>query len=187
MITLTRRTAFLAAIGLLAGACTAEAADWTQPAEVLYDLKPRVSYRAALTGDLLMIQVTHEPGWHTVAMDNQRRVAEKLGGRQPLGVDTPTEIKLLHGLQLAGPWHQSPPKDFSRPELELFTWGFEGQAMFAAKVRRTGAGPAQIAVGGQACTDTICKKFDLELALPLPAASAQAAPAADLKNLVPVR
>jgi hypothetical protein len=119
-------------------------------------------------------------------MDNTRRAAEKLAGKQSLGVDTPTEFKLGKGLEVVGPWYQSPPKDLSKPELQWFTWGFDGQAMFVAKIKRAGAGPAEIAISGQACTDTICKKIDTELALPLAGANTGAG-TVDLKTLVQVR
>jgi hypothetical protein len=162
----------------------AGAGPWTAPVEVQHEFKRVVSYRARLAGEYLVVEALHEAGWHTVAMDNDRRVKEKLKGRPSLAVDTPTQIQVSKGLQTAGPWHQSPPKDFSRPELELFSWGFDGPALFAAKVRRTGAGPARVAVSGQACTETLCKKFELEISLPLAGGSSAGI---DLKSLVPVR
>ena len=60
----------------------AKAADWTEPLDIRYDTKKCVSYRARLNGDFLVIQATHEPGWHTIAMDNTRRAAEKLAGNR---------------------------------------------------------------------------------------------------------
>jgi hypothetical protein len=185
MNTLTRRIAVTGMV-LLAATGAARAADWTEPVDIRYDMKRCVSYRARLNGDFLVIQATHEPGWHTIAMDNTRRAAEKLAGKQSLGVDTPTEFKLGKGLEVVGPWYQSPPKDLSKPELQWFTWGFDGQALFVAKVKRAGAGPAEIAISGQACTDTICKKIDTELSLPLAGANTGAS-AVDLKTLVQVR
>ncbi len=155
------------AVIFLAGAGAARPAGWTPAVEVQHDFKRCVAYRARLAGEYLVIEAVHEPGWHTVAMDNTRRAQEKLAGRPALGVDTPTSFQVTQGLEVNGPWLQSPPKDFSRPELQLFTWGFEGRALFAARVRKTGGGPARIAVGGQACTDTICKKVEVEITLPL--------------------
>lgn len=184
MIPLTKRTAVRAMMVVLVGAGAARAGDWTEPVDVRHDFKRCVSYRARLAGEFLVVEATHEPGWHTYAMDNKQRAEEKLAGKPALAVDSPTEIKLSQGLETAGPWRQSPPKDLSRPELQLFTWGFEGQTLFAAKVRRSGPGPAQIALTGQACTETICKKIDLTIPLPLAGAGG-----ADLdpKALVRVR
>src|SRR6185436_14970187 len=117
MNTFTRRIAAPVFL-LVAAVSAAQAADWTEPVDIRYDTKKCVSYRARLNGDLLVIQATHEPGWHTVAMDNTRRAAEKLAGKRSLGVDTPTEFKLGKGLEVVGPWYQSPPKDLSKPELQ---------------------------------------------------------------------
>ena len=90
------------------------------------------------------------------------------------------------GLATDGGWLQTPPKDFSKPELRWFSWGFERQALFAAKVKRTGAAPSKITLRGQACTETTCKNIDVELTLL--AGKAEATPVElDLKTLVPVR
>lgn len=188
MIQRTRRTAVKAMLVLIACASAARAGDWTDAVEVRHELKPCVSYRARLAGQFLVVQATLEPGWHTFAMDNKQRAKEKLAGRESLGIDGPTEIKLTQALEVVGPWYQTPPKDFSKPDLLWFTWGFNGQALFVAKVRRSGAGPARIAVGGQACTETICKQIDVEIPLPLPRASTNANPSGlDFKTLVRVR
>ena len=188
MIQLTRRAAVKAMMALAAVAGAAPAGEWTGAVDVRHDFKRCVSYRARLAGEYLVVQAVPEPGWHTFAMDNKQRAEEKLAGRPALAVDSPTEISLSHGLEAAGPWQQSPPKDFSRPELQLFTWGFDGPTLFAAKVRRAGAGPAQIAVSGQACTETICKKIDVTITLPLAGGSGDAdASGLDLNTLVRVR
>ena len=185
---LTRRTAVKAMLAAVAGARTTRAGDWTDAVEVTYDFKRCVSYRARLDGAFLVVQATHAAGWHTNAMDNQRRAEEKLAGKPALGVDAPTEIKLTQGLEAAGPWYQTAPKDFSKPELEWFTWGFDGEALFVAKVRRSGAGPARLAVGGQACTATTCKKIDVAISLPPAGVRTDAAPSAvDFQGLVRVR
>ena len=67
-------------------------------------------------------------------MDNKLRAQEKLAGKRSLGIDSPTEIVFAEGLELNGPWYQSVPRDFSKPELRWYSWGFEGQALFVAKV-----------------------------------------------------
>jgi len=162
------------------------ASDWTEPVEVLHEHRPCVSYRARLDGEFLVVQAKIEAGWHTFVMDNKERSTEKLAGKQSLGVDGPTEITLTDGLEVAGPWHQSSPKDFSKPELRWYSWGYEGDARFAAKMRRTGTGPAQIGIRGQACTETTCKNIDVTISLPVSAASG-AARDVDLTTLIPVR
>jgi len=173
---------------LLAACFQAQPADWTDPVEVQHEFKRCVSYRARLDGDFLVVRATVEPGWHTFAMDNKQRAEEKLAGKPALGIEAPTEIRPSRELELVAPWHQSPPKDLSRPELRWFSWGYEDQALFVAKVRRSGPGPARIAIKGQACTETICKQVDVAISLPLPAASTNGAPSeTDLKMLVPVR
>jgi len=157
-------TKLLLPITLLALSASAQ---WTDPVEVRHELAPCVSYRARLAADHLIIEVKLAPTWHTFSIDNEKRALQKLAGKQSLGIDRPTEIKLSDGLEPAGPWLQSPPKDFSKPELRWFAFGFEEKALFAAKIRRTSPGPARIAIRGQACTDTICKNIDLSIPLPL--------------------
>ena len=159
---------------------------WTDPVEVHYDVTKCLSYRARWNGQLVAVEVTPEANWHTFAMDNRQRAEEKLAGRKSLGIDHPTEIKLTGGLEVVGPWYQTPPKDFSKPELRWFSWGFEQRALLAAKVRRTGTGPAQIAIRGQACSESICKNIDVTIPLPL-AASKTDANDIDLKALMQVR
>ncbi|MCI0418155.1 MAG: protein-disulfide reductase DsbD N-terminal domain-containing protein [Acidobacteria bacterium] len=159
--------------------------DWTNPAEVRHDVQRCVSYRAKLSGEFLVIQATHEAGWHTYALDNKQRAQEKLAGKRSLGIDRSTEIGLTEGLELAGPWYQSPPKDLSKPELRWYSWGFEGQVLFVAKVRRLGAGPARITVRGQACAEATCKNIDLAISVPL-AGARTGAPDIDFKTLIQV-
>jgi DsbC/DsbD-like thiol-disulfide interchange protein len=82
-------------------------------------------------------------------------------------MDRSTEVAPT-GVDVEGPWHESPPKDFSRPELRMFSFGYDRQAVFAAKVRRAGAGPARLRIRGQACTETICKNIDVQLTVAVP-------------------
>ena len=160
-------------------------ADWSNPVEVRHDVQKCVSYRARLSGDFLVVQATHEPGWHTFAMDNKLRAQEKLAGKRSLGIDSPTEIVFAEGLELYGPWYQSVPRDFSKPELRWYSWGFEGQALFVAKVKRIGEVPANLAVRGQACSDAICKNIDLTISISLGGSTGKSD--IDLKSLVQVR
>jgi len=159
--------------------------DWSSPVEVRHDVQKCVSYRAKLSGDFLVIQAMHEPGWHSYSMDNKLRAQEKLAGKRSLGIDSPTEILLAQGLELDGPWYQSEPKDLSKPELRWYSWGFGGQALFVAKVRRIGTGPASLTIRGQACSDAICKNIDVTLSLPLSGSTGKSD--IDLKSLVQVR
>jgi hypothetical protein len=187
-MTLSRLGLMAAMFAGAACAGVAWAGAWTEPVPVFSGDQLCAVYRAQVQGQHLVIEVAHEPGWHTVAMDNQRRVEEKLAGKKALGVDSPTEITVSGGLEVVGPWYQSPPKDASKPELNLFTWQFEGQTLFVAKVRRAGTGPAQIAIRGQACTETTCRKFETAIELPVSGAKLDNAPlAVDLKTLVQVR
>jgi hypothetical protein len=164
------------------------ATDWTNMVEVRQETRRCVSYRTRLDGQFLVVQAIHEEGWHTYAMDNKRRAQEKLAGRKSLGIDRPTEIELTDGLELAGPWYQSPPKDFSKPELRWFSWGFEGRVLFVAKVRYSGAGPARLTIHGQACSQATCKNIEVGISIPLAKSNIDvAASEVDLRNLVPVR
>jgi hypothetical protein len=147
-------------------AAGAFAADWTAPVEIRHEDELSIAYQARLDGDFLLVKATIGPGWHTFSMDNQRRVDEKLAGKKAISNDRPTGIIATGGLQTVGPWYQSPPKDFSHPELRWFSWGFEGQALFAAKVRRAGPGATKVALRGQACTSTVCKNIDVAISLP---------------------
>ena len=189
MSQLNRRTSVIALI-LLGLAPAAAREDWTGPAEVRYDDNVCLSYRTRLDGSYLVVRVALEPGWHTFAMDNKLRAEEKLAGKRSISNDQPTAITLTGGLAVAGPWYQTPPKDFSRPELRWFSWGFEQEALFVARIRHSQAAPARITIRGQACTDTICKNIDVAIALPLARiqSNADGNPSdIDLKNLVQVR
>src|SRR5687767_4282695 len=118
--------------------------EWTQPVEVRHDSQLVAAYQAKWNGDFLIVRAAIQPGWHTFAMDNKQRQQEKLAGKPSLGIEKPTEVTVTGGLAPAGTWLQSPPKDFSKPEIQWFSWGFEGEAVFAVKARRAGTGPAQI-------------------------------------------
>jgi hypothetical protein len=167
-----------------ASASAAGPGAWTDPVEVRHEETLCLSYRARLDGPFLVVQVTLEPGWHTFAMDNRQRAEEKLAGKKSLGIDHPTEIAVSGAMAVAGPWYQTPPKDFSRPELRWFSWGFERQALFAAKVHPSGAGAVRMAVRGQACTDTICRNIDVTIVLPPAKKQAGDSSEIDLNTLV---
>jgi DsbC/DsbD-like thiol-disulfide interchange protein len=153
---------------LLLIASVASAADWSQPVEVRHEDALAISYQARVDGPYLVVHATVGQGWHTFALDNTQRVMEKLAGKPALSMDRSTEIDAT-GLQVEGSWHQSPPKDFSRPELRMFSFGYERDAVFAAKVRRSGGTAAKLRIRGQACTETVCKNVDVLLTVAVPA------------------
>ena len=45
--------------------------------QVWLDDMQAVTYRARVEGDWLIVEATHEPGWHTYSMDNVIRAREK--------------------------------------------------------------------------------------------------------------
>jgi hypothetical protein len=165
----------------------ARAGDWTQAVEVRHDETLSLSYQAKLDGPNLVVKANIEPGWHTFAMDNQVRATEKLAGKPSLGIDRPTTITLTGGLEIAGPWHQTAPLDFSKPELRWFSWGFERQALFVAPVHRSASGTVRIGIRGQACTETVCRNIDVTIPLPLGKPDKEATAGIALKDLVQVR
>jgi len=75
-------------------------------------------------------------------MDNDKRASAKLAGKKALSVDKPTQLQ-PEGIEITGSWLQSQPKDFSQPDLRIFSWGFEGDARFVGAgegfVRESGA------------------------------------------------
>src|SRR5438128_1553664 len=103
-----------AALLTLAAAAMAAPGPWSTPVEVRSDDVLCLTYRARLDGEFLVVEAKIESPWHTFSMDNKQRAEEKLAGKKPLSVDQPTEFTLT-GLELAGAWSQTPPKDFSRP------------------------------------------------------------------------
>jgi hypothetical protein len=166
-------------------AALASAADWSRPAEVRHEDALVISYTARLDGPYLVVRANIGQGWHTFALDNVQRVEEKLAGRPALSMDHSTEIAVA-GVQVEGAWHQSPPKDFSRPELRMFSFGYDRDAVFAAKVRRGGAGAVKVRIRGQACTETVCKNIDVPLTVFPPAKTATSAEV-KLQELVQAR
>jgi len=159
------------------------AAAWSEPAIVVHDDEPAVIYRARWTGAHLIVQAKLSQGFHTFTMDNKERVAAKLAGKTALATDLPTSIKVSGALEPAGQWRQSAPKDFSKPELRLFAFGFENEATFAVKAKRTAGSSAQVSIRGQACTDKVCKNINLDLDVPLSEATPEAR---EIEGLLPV-
>ncbi len=147
-------------------AAAAWAGEWTQPVAVGLGDEHAVNYRAKLDGDYLVVQATQMSGWHTYAMDNEIRAKQALAGKPSLGIDAPTRITVSGALALAGPWKQSEPHDYSKPEMRWYTWGYDEPALFAAPVSRTGPGAGEVAIRGQACDEKRCKNIDITLSVP---------------------
>lgn len=159
------------------------AAEWTEPGAVKMGVETCVEYQAKIEGGYLTVRATHFGDWHTYAMDNELRAAEKLAGKMSLGIDAPTRITVTGGVKTTGGWLQSEPVDLSRPEIRWYTFGFEEPAFFVTKIERVGNGPAEIAVRGQACTATQCKNIELTLSVPVVESGSRP----DLGSLVEVR
>ena len=147
---------------------------FAQSVEVRHDDELCVTYQARIAGPYLVVQATLGSGWHTFAMDNKVRADRKLEGKPAISIDKATEIT---GAQTEGPWYQTPPKDFSRPQLRWFSWGFDHDALFVAKVK---GGPSAVTLKGQACTEKICKNVDVSIPV------ARGTGVIDLKGLVEV-
>lgn len=169
---------------LMLAAVAAFAGGWSEPEIILHDDEPAVIYRARWTGSHVVVEVKLAQGFHTFAMDNKRRVEEKLAGQAALATDLPTSIRLSGALVAEGPWMQPEPKDFSKPELRLYAYGFEEGAVFAVKAKRVAGAEAKVHVRAQACTDKVCKNVNLELEVPLEGAGEGDV---DLKDLIQVR
>src|SRR5215475_3567371 len=76
---------------------------WSPPVEARRGNLKFASYRAKLAGDVLLVEVTHEPGWHTYALDNLER-ARKKSSEPLLGIEKSTRIVLSGGLRTVGKW-----------------------------------------------------------------------------------
>jgi hypothetical protein len=172
------------ACALLLTSAALAAGPWSAPVEVRHEDALCIAYRARFDGPYLVVKAEIGPGWHTFAMDNQRRAAEKLAGKTPISIDRATEITAPKGVEVTGSWYQSEPKDLSRPALRWFSWGYEKEAVFAVKARRTAAAGA-LKIRGQACTETICKNIDVEV--PVPGGTAAGAPEVRTSDLSEVK
>ncbi len=151
--------------------------------QVWLDDMHAVSYRARVEGDWLVVEVTHEPGWHTYSMDNVIRAREKSGKLRP-ETELPTVITPLGGLTIQGDWRQSPPLDLSTPDIRWYTWGFEGRSYFAVRVGNA-TSPASVQIDAQACTDTVCAMVDA-LVVPVDSIETDGQGSVDPESLVVV-
>jgi hypothetical protein len=151
--------------------------------EVWLDDMHAVTYRARIEGEWLVVEATHEPGWHTYAMDNLVRAREKTGKAKP-ETELPTVITTREGLTIAGPWRQSPPVDLSTPDIRWYTWGFEGRSYFAARIGEVSL-PASVKIDAQACTKSLCAWVDA-LEVPVDSIEADGSRSVDPESLVVV-
>ena len=90
------------------------AADWSEPAEVIYRDQRVVTFRARVEGGQLVIEARHEDGWHTYALDNVERARARSGNAEP-ETEMPLRIDVSGALQAVEPWYQSPPLDLGVP------------------------------------------------------------------------
>ncbi len=146
-------------LGLL-GVSSSRAPGWQAESgvRVWLDDMHAVTYRARVEGDWLVVEATHEPGWHTYSMDNVIRAREKSGKMRP-ETELPTVITPLGGATIQGEWRQSPPLDLSAPDIRWYTWGFEGRSYFAVRVGKATL-PSSVQIDAQACTDELCVMVD---------------------------
>lgn len=139
---------------------------WSEPDFVRSGDEPVLRYRAAIADGHLLIEARHEPGWHSFAMDNPERAVEILG-RKTENQDLPTVVDLPESLQITGPWKQTAPSDYSKPEIRWHTWGFEGTSWFAIELEKIPEEPFSIGVTSQVCdADSCAGTFDLQLTVP---------------------
>ncbi len=163
-------TAIVIGITLSFAACSlgSDVADsdtgWSLPVAAGDELEPRVSYRARIQGEYLVIEAEHDVGWHSYAIDNEVRAAARLAGAESLGIELPTSFE-VQGATVVGTWLQTPPEDLSDQEIQWFTWGFNGTATFAAKLQDVGTKPVVVVVRGQVCDANACRDVDVELRL----------------------
>jgi DsbC/DsbD-like thiol-disulfide interchange protein len=163
----------LAAVLMLAG-------EWSAPVEVRHDETLCLTYRARYTGTHLVVEIAPEPGWHTFSMDNKQRQTAALKGRMSLGAEKPTTVAVGAGATLEGEWMQSAPEDFSKPDIQWYSYGFSKPATLAAKARASAAA-TELTIKGQACSDSVCKNVETTLKVDLTPGSP-----ADLAALTPL-
>ncbi len=140
--------------------------EWSAPAEIRNDETLCLTYRARFTGSHLVVEIQPEPGWHTFSMDNKQRQTAALQGRMSLGSEKPTTVVVTEGLTIAGPWRQTAPEDFSKPDIQWYSYGFSKQATLAAPAKASDP-KTVIRVRGQACSDSVCRNVDVPLLVDL--------------------
>jgi hypothetical protein len=168
-------------------------AAWSQEVAVRQGIDPVVRFQARLERDYLIVKATHTTGWHTYAMDNELRAAAALKGKKSLGIEQGIDIRTESGLELEGRWLQTEPRDFSKPELRWFTYGFDQTALFVCRVKKVTSDQVVLRIRGQTCSGDTCCQIDVALqlqaanqAVDQPTQSQADQVTAMLKSLVPV-
>ncbi|MGJ8672180.1 Trx7/PDZ domain-containing (seleno)protein [Rubritalea sp.] len=129
-----------------------------------------VEYRATITNKHLIIEAKHHKGWHTYALNNPQ-LAIKLKGKVG-DQDLPTAITLPSNIKPSQGWLQSPPNDYSKPEIHWYTWGFEGTSYFAIALDEMPKQAIEVGIRSQACTSESCAgTFDMTLKVPPPSST----------------
>lgn len=157
---------------------------WSDPVPVGDEFEPLAHYRARLEADHLVIEVRHTKGWHSYAMDNEVRAAEKLQDVESLGIEEPTSFA-VEGAHVASGWWQTPPEDLSDEKIQWYTWGFNGKAVFVARIGDFGSDPIVIGIFGQICNAETCRSVDVRIRVD-PARNRITSPP-DLGKLIRVR
>lgn len=158
---------------------------WSKPAVIKHDSLPAVTVRARVVGDCLVVELQHEKGWHTYAMDNETRVEEKLAGQMSLGMQQGLSVDIQEAVKRTSAWRQSEPKDYSDAEILWYAWGFEGKAILACRIDPAGQENVSITLKGQACNASTC--ISIEETLEAPVQQAGEIPAAlDWNSLVKI-
>jgi hypothetical protein len=163
----------LAIVAALCAASGAWAGAWSEAKPVLYRGDIVATYRAQIAGEWLIVEAKHQPEWHTYAMDNVQRAQKATGEKSPT-TELPTRIAVSGGAETVGAWKQSAPKDLTQLDIKWYTWGFEGTARFAVKLKRVSEEPVVVTVNGQLCNASLCSMVR-DLKIEVPAASGDTA------------
>ena len=145
---------------------------WSPAEAAFYGELVVVRYRAALFGSTLVVEASHTEGWKTYAKDNVHRAREVLG--EAAECEQPTVINLPATVATAGDWRQTRPKNYSNPEINWFTWGFEGKAYFSIELESWPQDGFEITVSAQVCDSKSCAMAN-NLVLKVPAVSNEGA------------
>jgi hypothetical protein len=176
----------LAIVAALCAASGAWAGAWSEAKPVLYRGDIVATYRAQIAGEWLIVEAKHQPEWHTYAMDNVQRAQKATGEKSPT-TELPTRIAVSGGAETVGAWKQSAPKDLTQLDIKWYTWGFEGTARFAVKLKRVSEEPVVVTVNGQLCNASLCSMVrDLKIEVPATSGDSAGEAAALLEGMVDV-
>lgn len=175
----------LLALGQQIMAADDESSVWSKESQVLHGTTTVVQIRARVVGDVLQIELKHQPEWHTYAMDNEKRAKEKLAGQMSLGIQEGLSVQIKGDVKQTKGWFQSKPTDYSDPEIRWYAWGFSGTSMLATQVDLKESASLQIAISGQACNESACIIINESIEVPV-TRSDDDADIVDWKSLVEV-